>query len=158
NEIRDFQFRAPLRDTSRYPEREYCVQYRESSFDFISRLLEEEGIFYYFEHTDTKHKIVFCDNSKILGSCPAQASAIYAYGQDGWVTNKEEGVINLERIEEAHTGKSVLTDYYFEKPSLNLRATLGSENEEVFDYPGEYTTMAEGDRYARVRLEEMEAG
>ncbi|MBS1857937.1 MAG: type VI secretion system tip protein VgrG [Acidobacteria bacterium] len=157
NGITDFQFRAPLRDTGRYPERDYCVQYRESSFNFISRLLEEEGIFYFFEHTESKHTIVFADNSSILSYCPKQNSAIYAYGQDGWVTNGEEGIINLERVEVAHTGKSVLTDYFFEKPSLNLKTSLPGDHEEVFDYPGKYSVMKDGERYTRVRLEEREA-
>jgi type VI secretion system secreted protein VgrG len=154
--IRDFQFRAPLRDKSRYPDREYCVQYRESSLNFISRLLEEEGIFYFFEHTATKHTIVFADNSTILAPCPGQPSASYSFGQEGWVESKQEGVINLERIEAAHVGKSTLTDYFFEKPTLNLRANLATDNEEVFDYPGKYTTLEDGERYVRVRLEERE--
>ncbi|MDE3167728.1 MAG: type VI secretion system tip protein VgrG, partial [Acidobacteriota bacterium] len=137
--------------------RDYCVQYRESSFNFISRLLEEEGIFYFFEHTESKHKMVFADNSSILSFCPKQNSAIYAYGQDGWVSNGEEGIINLERIEAAHTGKSVLTDYFFEKPSLNLKTSLSGEHEEAFDYPGKYSVIKDGERYTRVRLEEREA-
>ena len=155
--ITDIQFRAPLRDTSRYPERPYCVQYRESTLNFISRLLEEEGIFYFFEHSATKHMLVFADNSSVLAPCPGQKTATYAYGQDGWVTNKEEGVINLERLEEAHTGKVVLTDYCFETPSVNLKSQLLVDNEEVFDYPGEYATLKEGERYAQIRLEEREA-
>ena len=125
--------------------------------NFISRLLEEEGIFYYFDHTATKHTMIFADNSTVLGTCPGQAIAQYAFGRDGWASNSEEGVVDLERVEEAHTGKSVLTDYFFEKPSLNLRATLAVDNEEVFDYPGEYTTLKDGEHYARVRLEELEA-
>ena len=155
--IRDFQFRAPLRDKSRYPDRDYCVQYRESSFNFISRLLEEEGIFYFFAHTASKHTIVFADNSTVLATCPGQAIASYAYGEEGWVKSKEEGVTNLERVEAAHAGKSVLTDYFFEKPTLNLKASLEQDHEEVFDYPGKYTELSEGERYARVRLEEHEA-
>jgi type VI secretion system secreted protein VgrG len=157
NGISDFQFRAPIRDSSRYPEREYCVQYRESNLNFISRLLEEEGIFYFFDHTDSKHTIIFADNSSILASCPGQASATYVYNSEGWVKGKEEGVGTIDRIESAHSGKSTLTDYNFEKPSLNLKANLSTDNEEVFDYPGLYDDLTLGDRYARVRLEEHEA-
>jgi type VI secretion system secreted protein VgrG len=83
--------------------------------------------------------------------------AMYAYGQSGLVGSRDEGICNLERVEQAHAGKSVLTDYFFEKPTLNLKASLVVENEEVFDYPGEYTTIGEGERYARVRMEELEA-
>ncbi|HTX37403.1 MAG TPA: type VI secretion system tip protein TssI/VgrG [Bryobacteraceae bacterium] len=146
-----------FRTNGTYPEREYCVQYRESSLHFISRLLEEEGIFYFFEHTETEHTMVFADNSSLLPACPNQATAQYSYDKEGWVGEGQEGVASLERIETAYTGKVALTDYYFETPSLSLMATLADENEEAYDYPGEYTTLSDGERYARIRLEEREA-
>jgi type VI secretion system secreted protein VgrG len=149
--------RFALQDKSKYKKRDYCVQYRESHLNFISRLLDEEGICYYFEHTDKKHTIVFSDNSTIAPKCPKQEKATYAYSQSGWVSGKEDGVINLERVEQAHTGKVGLTDYNFETPSTNLKATLGSKDEEVYDYPGKYADVEEGNRYARIRLEEREA-
>ena len=151
--VKDFQFRT----NGAYEARDYCVQYRESSWNFIARLLEEEGIFYFFEHTATKHSLIFADKSSLLPPCPKQPIAEYSFDQEGWVNEGEDGVATLERIEEAHTGKYALTDYFFEKPSLSLLATLSGQHEEIFDYPGEYTAKAEGDRYARIRLEEREA-
>jgi type VI secretion system secreted protein VgrG len=153
--VSDFAFRTQ----GTYPVREYCVQYRESSLNFISRLVEEEGIFYFFEHTDSKHTMVFADSSSVQSTCPGQATAAYAYDDDGWVPEDQglEGVASLERIETAFTGKAALTDYYFETPSLNLIGNLGSANEEAFDYPGEYTEKEDGARYTRLRLEEREA-
>jgi type VI secretion system secreted protein VgrG len=153
--ISDYQFRTQ----GTYPTREYCVQYRESSLHFISRLLEEEGIFYFFEHTDTKHTMVFADKSSVLPTCPGQAVVVYAYDEGGWVSEEEglEGVATLDRIETAFTGKAALTDYNFETPSLNLIGNLGADNEEMFEYPGEYTEKEDGSRYTRIRLEELEA-
>jgi len=153
--VSDYSFRTQ----GTYPVRDYCVQYRESSLNFISRLLEEEGIFYYFEHTDSKHTVVFADKSSVLGTCPGQAAATYAYDEEGWVTEDEgrEGVASLERIEAAFTGKSALTDYNFETPNLSLLGNLGTTNEEVYEYPGEYTEKEDGSRYTRIRLEELEA-
>jgi type VI secretion system secreted protein VgrG len=151
--LTDYSFRL----NGSYPAREYCVQYRESSFTFVSRLLEEEGIFYFFEHTDTKHTIVFADKSSILQPCPGQNTAEYSYSGDGWVGQGKEGVASFERIETAFTGKAALTDYYFETPKLSLMSTLADANEEAYDYPGEYTTKDDGDRYVRIRLEEREA-
>ena len=145
------------RTSGTYPQREYCVQYRESTLNFISRLLEEEGIFYFFEHTADKHTMVLADKSSMLATCPNQATAQYAYSKEGWVGEGEEGVQNLERIEAAHTGKSALTDYYFETPNLNLMSTLEDDHEQVYDYPGEYTTIADGEHYVGIRLEEKEA-
>ena len=153
NGITDFSFRT----NGAYPTREYCVQYRESSLDFISRLLEEEGIFYFFEHTDSKHTMVFSDKSSLLPACPNQAIAQYSFDQEGWVGEGEEGVATLERIETAYTGKAALTDYCFKTPNLNLMSRLADANEEVYDYPGEYSTVDDGERYVRIRLEEREA-
>ena len=153
--ISDFRFGTQ----GTYPVREYCVQYRESSLNFISRLLEEEGIFYYFEHTDTKHTMVFADTSSVLSTCPGQAAAWYSYDQSGKVKDGEtgEGVATLERIETAYTGRVALTDYNFETPAATLVSSLGSNNEEAFDYPGEYAAKEDGSRYTRIRLEEREA-
>jgi len=153
NNVTDFSFRT----NGTYPPRDYCVQYRESSLNFISRLLEEEGIFYFFEHTDSKHTMVFADKSSLLSPCPNQATAQYSYDQSGWVGQGEEGVASLERHETAYTGKAALTDYNFKTPSLSLMSTLADDNEEVYDYPGEYSTLDDGDRYVKLRLEEREA-
>jgi type VI secretion system secreted protein VgrG len=156
--VTDFEFNT----LGTYPVREYCVQYRESSLAFISRLLEEEGIFYYFTHEETKHTLNFVDKNTAGGTVPGQDTVKYAYDQDGWVgggdeEDKEEGVARLERIETVFTGKASLTDYDFTKPKTSLLGTTGSENEEAFDYPGEYTEIDDGTRYSRIRLEERES-
>jgi type VI secretion system secreted protein VgrG len=152
--ITDYQFQT----YGTYPAREYCVQYRESSLDFISRLLEEEGIFYFFAHRQTKHTIIFVDKNTTGGAVPnGQDTVKYSYDQDGWVSEGEEGVAMIERIETVYTGKAALTDYNFETPNVSLLDNLGKENEEVFDYPGEYSTKDDGSRYSRIRLEERES-
>lgn len=150
--VTDFSFRL----NGTYPKREYCVQYRESTFNFIARLLEEEGIFFFFEHEKTKHTIVFCDHSPGRALLPEQKVAMFA-NEAGWTMNKKDGVTVLFRQEQAHTGKVSLTDYFFEKPKVNLAVSqAGKEPEEIYDYPGRYTEIKEGDRYARVQLEERE--
>ena len=151
--ISDYQFHT----YGTYPVRDYCVQYRESSLNFISRLLEEEGMFYFFAHRETKHTIIFADKNTVGGACPGQEVAEYSFDQEGWVGEGEEGVATLERIETAHTGKTALTDYNFETPTLNLIGNLGTDDEEAFDYPGEYTEKEDASRYTRIRLEEREA-
>ena len=151
--ITDYQFHT----YGTYPVREYCVQYRESSLDFISRLLEEEGIFYFFAHQQTKHTIIFADKNTVGGAVPGQETVEYSYDREGWVGEGEEGVATLERIEAAYTGKVALTDYNFETASVSLLNNLGKQNEEAFDYPGEYSTKDDGSRYSRIRLEERES-
>jgi type VI secretion system secreted protein VgrG len=137
-----------------YPQREYCVQYRESDLNFISRLLEEEGIFYFFEHTKSKHTLVIADRPSAFSPCQ-QATVRYSLVREGW--GEEDSILTLERIEEAHTSKIALEDYDFEKPNVDLKVSLaGNSSEEVYDYPGGYLDRSEGERYARVRLEEQE--
>ncbi len=139
--------------TNSYPQREYCVQYRESHLDFVSRLLEEEGIFYYFEHTDSKHELVLCDSSTSLPDCPGQASARMLPEN----LALEDGVLSLTHEQTVHIGKVTLGDYKYLEPSLKLLRTIpGQPGEEVYDYPGRFQSVDEGDRYARIRLEAQE--
>ena len=65
------------RVTGTYPPREYCVQYRETDFNFISRLLEDEGIFYFFEHDADKHTLVLADQPTAFVACPGQSQLAY---------------------------------------------------------------------------------
>ena len=154
--ISDYKFQT----FGTYPKREYCVQYRESSLTFISRLLEEEGISYYFLHEASKHTMVFMDNNTTRGAAPlpkGQTSIKYSFEKEGYVSKDEEGISGLERIETSFPGKTTLTDYDFTKPNLSLQGSTGSDNEEVFDYPGEYSEVDDGARISRVRMEERES-
>jgi type VI secretion system secreted protein VgrG len=140
-----------------YPKREYCVQYRESNLNFISRLLEEEGIFYYFVHEENKHTIAFRDRSQSLESCPYQDKAAYGFSVEG-AQGMKDGIWAFDRLEQVHAGKVTLRDYDFEKPKVSLESTLsGDGKEEVYNYPGSYVERSDGDRYARLRLEERES-
>ena len=100
---------------------------------------------------------MFADKSSVLPACPDQATAEYSYDQAGWVGEGKQGVAAMERIEAAFTGQAAVTDYNFETPSTSLMSTEPGTNEEVYDYPGEYTTKSDGQRYIRIRLEEREA-
>ena len=149
----DFELR--LKGT--YSPREYCVQYRETDFNFVSRLLEEEGIFYFFEQSEDKHTMVLADDASDFAACPNQSSARFAPSEGGRLDEDTIGTLEAEfRIE---SGKASLTDYDFTKPNTSLYATLsGSQEGEIYDYPGKYSTKDDGDRYTRIRLEEREVG
>jgi type VI secretion system secreted protein VgrG len=135
----------------------YCVQYRESDLAFVSRLLEEEGIFYFFEHTDSQHMLVLTDHHSQVPPCP-EVSAVRMTPSQSYDMAEEPLVIALSVEHTAVTEKIELMDYDFEKPSASLRANaVGEQKDEVYDYPGGYTVKADGDRYARVRLEQKEA-
>jgi len=138
------------------PKREFTVQYRETSLNFISRLLEEEGIFYWFEHTEVKHLLILADNNGTTQNCPHRHKFPYAKGTS---SGSAGGVIDaLEQDVSIHTGKVTFQDFNFEKSDVNLLAsTKGKQQAEIYDYPGDYTSKADGERYAKLRLEENEA-
>ncbi|MBK5291556.1 MAG: type VI secretion system tip protein VgrG [Acidobacteriia bacterium] len=149
----DFEFRLQGSPAIR----EYCVQYRETDFNFVSRLLEEEGIFYFFEHTDSKHTLVMADSNSKFVPCKVQSKAHYVAGTSG-IWEDEDVLFTVQREEAVHVGKVSLSDYDFEKPKLNLQTTVPGEQEgEDYDYPGRYKVRSLGDKYARNRLEERES-
>jgi type VI secretion system secreted protein VgrG len=144
-----------------YEKRDYCVQYRETDFNFLSRLMEEEGIHYFFEHEEGKHTLVLADSPQANAPCPGQEIARYQMSAGGWL---EEDVIGgLERSQEIRPAKHTLNDFNFEAPNTDLtvnvptRLTLGPGEREIYDYPGLYAKKEAGDRLARIRMEEDEA-
>ena len=147
----DFENRC----TGSYAAREYCVQYRETHLDFVSRLLEEEGIFYFFEHTSDKHVLVLADATSAIKPCPGQAIARLVEQAGPW--QGEDVITGVEVETLARTGKVVLTDYNYLTPSSSLQASsAGDAPEEHYDYPGNYGVRDDGERYSRLELESRE--
>jgi type VI secretion system secreted protein VgrG len=144
-----------------HPKREYCVQYRESDFHFISRILEEDGIYYYFEHEDGKHTMIMADVPQGHSTCPTQEVAKYQIS--GGARLKEDVITALEWSQEVRSGKYTMNDYNFEIPKTSLevnvpgRRKLGPWEREIYYYPGSYDTRSEGDRVVNLRMEEEEA-
>jgi type VI secretion system secreted protein VgrG len=142
-----------LRLTRSYPARVYCVQYRETHFDFVSRLMEEEGIFYYFEHAADRHVLVLTDDSSLSVAAPGAETARYTLED----THVDEVIWELDREHSVHTGKVTLSDYDFEQPALDLLRGQGDDDhEELYDYPGRYTQPDDGERLALIWLEAEE--
>ncbi|WP_224368418.1 type VI secretion system tip protein TssI/VgrG [Hyalangium versicolor] len=143
-----------------YEAREYCVQYRESDFTFISRLLEEEGIFYFFEHTEQGHVLVLGDGANAHVALPG-GSRLSLRAEDKRAYD-EEFIFRLERVHRLRPGKVMLRDFDFKKPALDLSArhsgAEGAPELELYDYPGEYVTPDVGKALARTRMEEKEQG
>ncbi|MEQ1685564.1 MAG: type VI secretion system tip protein TssI/VgrG [Burkholderiaceae bacterium] len=140
----------------------YCVQYRETDFNFVARLLEHEGIYWYFEHAKGKHKLVLVDASSAHDSTAGHASLPY-YGTTGQLPPDIDCVNHWAVSREVEPGKVVLTDHDFERPSTSLKVdkaharSYDLSDAEVFDYPGGYTQTADGAQYAENRMEELQS-
>ena len=106
--------------TASYDQREYCVQYRETDFNFVSRLMEQYGIFYYFEHENGKHTMVLADSTSVHQPCPEQPTAHYIAG--GAAKEIEDVITGWQMEQELRSGKYAHTDYNFKTPSSNLLA------------------------------------
>ncbi len=144
---------------SSYPPREYCVQYRESAFDFISRLLEEEGIFYFFEHSDRAHTLVLADDAS--SHPPAEPLTIpvaTAYPD----REMEDSIGECGYQKQMVTGDAEVVDYNFETPAqagIVARAP-GRSSAGRFrrvEHPGGFLDMSGGERIARLRAEAQES-
>ncbi len=131
--------------------RNYCVQYRETDFDFASRLMEEEGICYYFEHRDGKHKMIVANTPQSHPDCPSKARIPYFID----VTRQAEDFVtsvNSWRTDfHLQTGKVTLWDHNFQLPTNKLDEVQQSvfsvsDNQklELYDYPGGYARKYDG--------------
>ena len=142
---------------------EYCVQYQETDFNFVSRMMEHEGIYYYFVHEKGKHTLVLSDSPGAHDPLPEYASVPYI-GRDVVSVADEERVYNWTVSKQVDSGGYVTDDYDFKKPRAKLEQRkahpLGHSNDsyKVYEYPGGYTIPApDGEFYTKVRLEELQA-
>ncbi|MFC6762356.1 type VI secretion system tip protein TssI/VgrG [Sulfitobacter porphyrae] len=143
--------------TGSYPKREYCVQYGESNLAFVQRLLEHEGIFYYFEFEDGKHCMVIADASSDLA--PVGDVSEITYEPDASVIHRNVGILTgMRRSDEVVTGAYAQTDYDFEAPSSDLMALSemlkehALDDAEQYSYPGTYIDHGRGKDLADIRL------
>jgi type VI secretion system secreted protein VgrG len=149
-------FRNDLKGT--YDPREYCVQYNETSFNFVSRLMEEEGIFYYFEHTSDKHTLVLGDDADAHQTCPGLESTPVHFRQS-LVDHAQDFVVTRCMVEEqVVTGAYTHDDYNFETPNTDLKAQSQSDTPtyKVYEYPGNFAKKDAGQKRADLRLDALE--
>jgi len=146
--------------TSTYRKWTYCVQYRETDFNFVSRLMEQEGIYYYFRHTEGHNTMVLTDScSKHVPSAGYEKIPFIA--PDKLVRPELEHISSWQFSREIQPGKYVHKDYDLERPSVDLKTQkvivykCAEGNHEVFDYPGEYLQKPDGEQLALVRIDEL---
>lgn len=143
----------------------YCVQYRETDFNFVNRLLEQEGIYYYFEHSDGRHQMVLCDDSTTATAMPDYQHVPYFPDDDSGVTTPGDHFSAWSVTRTVQPGIYSTTDYNFETPALSLAAKQEAQHKharssfEMFDYPSVGTEVKPRDttQAAKLRLEELQA-
>ncbi|PBP87495.1 type IV secretion protein Rhs [Pseudomonas syringae] len=152
----EFRLSKPLK---RYT---YITQYRESDFNFVQRLLEEEGMFYYFEHTAEGHTMIICDDSTTLVPLPEQPQIRF---HSASVTETADSITDWNGDRRLQSGKMAVQTFDYRQPNNRLPVTMNSlnqqgdvENFEVYDFPGQYThgTYDEGEALLRLRVEALE--
>jgi type VI secretion system secreted protein VgrG len=151
----DFKFDL----TNEYRKWTYCVQYRETDLNFVSRLLEHEGIYYYVKHTDGHDTLVLTDSYSGHAAFPG-AKEIHFIAPETLARPDIERISSWDFVREIQPGLYVHDDYDLERPSVELRTqkavrrTYAPSNYEVFDYPGHYLQKPDGEHYASVRIDE----
>jgi len=143
-----------------FEKRDYCVQYRETDFNFACRLMEEEGIYFFFKHSDGSHKLVVANTPQSHSDVPDGSKQIYETVTGG--NRPEDRIYDWHKLQELRSGKYLLWDHTFELPHKHLEAEKtiqdsvsvgkvthklkvgGNDNLELYDYPGEYAQRFDG--------------
>ncbi|HET6233603.1 MAG TPA: type VI secretion system tip protein TssI/VgrG [Acetobacteraceae bacterium] len=139
---------------------EYCVQYNESSLDFVTRLMEKYGIYYYFTHTETDHTLVFADDPN---SHTALKKAIpFVYRQTQYTT-VDDHIWEWTADQRLQPGAATFNDYNFTTPSADLTAksthpaSHPHSSFEVYEFPGPYQVVADGTKISDIRMQRFTA-
>ena len=147
----------------KYDEREYCVQYGETDFDFVSRLMEEEGIFYYFRHDESKYELVLADadsshsSYEHLTEVPYRAEGSETAGLSSFVSRLEDSY-------QVDTAAVALQSYNFETPKTDLAARTADiiQNDkssgELYEHGASYDVVKKGEAGSKIRLQQQKAG
>ncbi|MFO0938010.1 MAG: type VI secretion system tip protein TssI/VgrG [Gemmataceae bacterium] len=147
--------------SGKFEPRDYCVQYRESDFNFASRLMEEEGIYYFFKHAESKHTMVIANTPQSHPVVPGESSILYkAVNQQA--TDNEDYIAEISKVQHQTSGKFTLWDHTFELPHQHLesdkmlpdKVMVGKVSHklavgdaaklEIYDFPGEYAQRFDG--------------
>lgn len=141
----EYGFSADLDDKTQkeYAPRTFCIQYRETDFDFLSRLMEEEGIYYFFVEDNKREKLVLADGISAHVTVPDGPEFLFKYREMEGYRRNEDHVFDWNAVEAQSVGKVTLGDYDFQKPKADQKkaatiqtGTHAHKAYEVYDYPG----------------------
>jgi type VI secretion system secreted protein VgrG len=150
--------------TGTYRKRDYCVQYKESDFNFLSRLFEDEGIYYYFDHTKTAHKLVLCDGKSAHKAAPSYDTVKLFPVQRGQGVTPDTLSEWSERVSTAGQAKVSLRSFDFTKPQTPVSSEAEGSSQhpqdalEVYEYLGDFVDKSVGVARGKIRLAAARAG
>ncbi|MCP4696327.1 MAG: type VI secretion system tip protein VgrG [Gammaproteobacteria bacterium] len=152
NDLSFTDFRDAL--TGTYSKRVYCVQYEETAFDFVSRLMEDEGIYYFFEHEESKHTLVLADDLDAHKSCPSIDTARFIRAVANEMERLADAVMECQLVEQVTIGKYAVDDFNFETPSTDLDSSVKgtSGTMRVYEYPAGFMQKSDGETVAKRRI------
>jgi type VI secretion system secreted protein VgrG len=146
--------------TASYRKWTYCVQYRETDFNFVSRLMEEEGIYFYVRHTDGHNTVVLTDSTSKHTAAPGYEKIPFI-PPERLARPELEHISSWDFSREIQPGVYVHDDYDLERPSVELKTrkalprSYSPSDYEIYDYPGHYLQKGDGETYAGVRIDEL---
>jgi type VI secretion system secreted protein VgrG len=136
--------------------RRFCVQYRETDLDFINRILQEEGIYYFYEHSKEKHLMVFADDPVYYK--PIAGNATVTFKPASGLNPEKEAISDIGFSHQLQTGTYTQTNYNFKHPSTPLEIQEKNKDNkiqkyEIYDYPGQYGAQDRGRKLTKTRME-----
>ncbi len=156
NTLENFGIAIEDRTTNSYQVREYCVQHDENYFDFISRLMESEGIFYFFDFNQNGHKMVLADDPSSHKDCQSGEKLFYRAQKPS--REMSNTISKFETTATLVTQEVVFSDYNFHTPSTKLLTNsdgkIGSGS--YYEYPGFYKDLDSGEHISRIRLQQKQ--
>ncbi|EJG2711358.1 type VI secretion system tip protein VgrG [Salmonella enterica] len=154
--LAEYPYPVEKRLVESYPVRTWQVQYGETDFDFLQRLMQEWGIYWWFEHSEDSHTLVLADAISAHKACPD--SPLVEWHQEGLKLDKEF-IHTITANESLRTGQWVLDDFDFTKPRSLLANTVANPREtghaiyEHYEWPGDYFDKSEGEMLTHIRME-----
>ncbi|MEJ1170104.1 type VI secretion system Vgr family protein [Variovorax sp. CCNWLW235] len=158
----DYNFAFEKKLSGSYRQWEYCVQYQETDFAFVSRLMEHEGIYYYFKHEKNQHTLVLADDVGAHETLPGYPKISYL-AADRDPDPFQEVIDQWQVTEEIRPGTYVVDDYDFKKSKADLMGMRSQprgnphDTYEIYEWLGGFSEAEQGEHYSRIRLEEAQS-
>jgi len=158
----DYNFAFEKKLSGTYRQWEYCVQYQETDFAFVSRLMEHEGIYYYFKHEKNQHTLVLADDIGAHDTLPGYPKISYL-AADRDPDPFQEVIDQWQVTEEIRPGTYVVDDYDFKKSKADLMGMRSQprgnphDTYEIYEWLGGFSEAEQGEHYSRIRLEEAQS-